>query len=210
MQPEGWEVPPNSFFQNNFHLLPELVKHVRTRLESSGIRHLIDLYCGVGFFGLSSADLVTSFVGVELDHLAIRAAQRNAALQKHTNGEFLAGRAEDLFPELLTRMPSDQTAVILDPPRIGCAPETLDLLRRVQVSQILYVSCHPATLARDVKLLTGDGTYELTGVTPFDMFPQTQHVECVAELRRSGQSPPPAPLPGLTTAESSGDLSIGV
>src|SRR5256712_8923043 len=93
--PEGWEVPPDSFFQNNFFLLPQLVEVVRERLADSGSRNLVDVYCGVGFFSLELARQVESFVGIELDRLAIKAARRNAASRGCTNGEFAAGAAED-------------------------------------------------------------------------------------------------------------------
>jgi len=78
VQPENWDVPDSSFFQNNFFLLPKLVATVRGFLKAGGARHLIDLYCGVGFFGIELADLVASFVGVEYDQLAIKAARKNA------------------------------------------------------------------------------------------------------------------------------------
>ena len=87
VQAEGWEVPKDSFFQNNFFLLPELVSTVKGFLQDSGAKHLIDLYCGVGFFGIEAAGAVESFVGVEYDQLAIKAARANAAARKITNGE---------------------------------------------------------------------------------------------------------------------------
>lgn len=189
--PEGWEVPPDSFFQNNFHLLPALVQKARECIQASGVRYLLDLYCGVGFFGLELASLVEAYVGVELDQRAVRAAQTNAVLRGRTNGEFIAARTEEVLPKLLERYPADQTAVVLDPPRTGCPPQSLELLRRVRPGQILYVSCHPATLARDLAMLTLEGTYRLAGVTPFDMFPQTQHVECIADLRLGSGGPIP-------------------
>ena len=77
--PQGWEVPPDSFFQNNFFLLPGLVQVVRERLRAGGAQHLLDVYCGVGFFSIELGDLVQTFVGVELDRLAIQAARRNAS-----------------------------------------------------------------------------------------------------------------------------------
>ncbi|MBM3841129.1 MAG: class I SAM-dependent RNA methyltransferase [Verrucomicrobia bacterium] len=184
--PENWQVPKDSFFQNNFHLLPKLVDLVRERIRSSGVRHLADVYCGVGFFSIELADLVESFAGVELDRMAIQAARRNAASRRRTNGEFLEGTAEAVLPSLLHRFPADQTAVVLDPPRKGCQPQTLDLLEQTQPAQIVYVSCHPATLARDVRRLCARGVYQLERVTPLDMFPQTQHVECVVDLRWAG------------------------
>ena len=184
VQPEDWEVPKDSFFQNNFFLLPKLVETVRNFLTTGGARHLIDLYCGVGFFGIATADAVESFVGVEYDKLAIAAARRNAASRNINNGEFVAAKVEDVLPELLQKFSTGNTAVILDPPRKGCWPETLELLRQTKPSQVIYVSCHPATMARDLNILCADGVFELAQVQPLDMFPQTQHVECVADLRR--------------------------
>jgi tRNA/tmRNA/rRNA uracil-C5-methylase (TrmA/RlmC/RlmD family) len=187
--PENWDVPQDSFFQNNFFLLPELVKTVRGFLHDGGAKHLVDLYCGVGFFGIELADLVESFVGVEYDRLAIKSAQRNLASHKITNGEFISATVEEALPELLKKFSPEKTSVILDPPRKGCLPETLRLLRETRPAQVIYVSCHPATMARDLNILCGDGVFELARVQPLDMFPQTQHVECVADLR-AGQSLP--------------------
>ncbi len=188
--PEGWDVPPDSFFQNNFLLLPRLIDIVRERLRSSEPRVLIDLYCGVGFFSLELADLVESYVGVELDQQAIHAARRNAMQRKRTNGEFISGPVEQLLPNLLSRFSPATTSLILDPPRKGCRPETLALLRQVQPGQLIYVSCDPATMARDLNILCGDNVFNLTQVVPVDMFPQTAHVECVADLRRTQPSDP--------------------
>jgi len=181
--PENWEVPPDSFFQNNFFLLPKLVGTVRGFLRMSGARRLVDLYCGVGFFGIELADTVESFVGVEYDRRAIQAARRNATLRKISNGEFIAAAVEEVLAGLLKRFPPPATTILLDPPRKGCLPRTLQLLRETKPAQVIYVSCHPATMARDLNILCGDGVFELAGVQPLDMFPQTQHVECVADLR---------------------------
>ena len=120
--PESWHVPRDSFFQNNFFLLPKLVETVRQRLMAGGCRHLIDAYCGVGFFSIESAGIVEHFVGVEVDTAAIKAARQNAARRNLANGEFVAGRTEDLLPGLLERFDPAQTTVILDPPRTGCPP----------------------------------------------------------------------------------------
>ena len=181
--PENWEVPRDSFFQNNFFLLPELVKTARNFLAGGGARHLIDLYCGVGFFGIELADLVDSFVGVEYDQQAIKSARRNLVLHQRTNGDFISGDVEQVVPDLLKKFSPGATSLLLDPPRKGCPRELLELLRRERPSQIIYVSCHPATMARDLNVLCADGVFNLMQVVPLDMFPQTQHVECVAELR---------------------------
>ncbi len=204
VQPENWDVPPDSFFQNNFFLLPKLVETIRGFLgvpascrpvlgEHAGetpalpARHLIDLYCGVGFFGIELADAVESFVGVEYDQRAIQSARKNAVARKISNGEFVAARAEEVLPDLLKKFSPEKTAVVLDPPRKGCQPEILQLLRETRPAQVTYVSCHPATMARDLNIMCGDGVFDLARVQPLDMFPQTQHVECVADLR-AGQS----------------------
>ena len=187
VQPEDWDVPPDSFFQNNFFLLPKLVGTVRGFLRDSGARHLIDLYCGVGFFGIELADAIESFVGVEYDQRAVQAARPNAAMRRISNGEFVAAKAEEVFLGVLKRFSPEATAVILDPPRKGCQPEILQLLRETRPAQVVYVSCHPATMARDLNILCADGVFDLARVQPLDMFPQTQHVECVADLR-AGQN----------------------
>lgn len=182
--PEGWSVPPDSFFQNNFFLLPRMVDTVREMLLASGSRHLVDVYCGVGFFAIELAKDVESFAGVEYDRLAIRSANQNAAAHGATNGEFVSGSAEDKLPELLAKFTPGATTVILDPPRKGCQPQTIELLRQVRPAQVIYVSCHPATMARDLNAFTSAGVFGLKQVVPLDMFPQTQHVECVADLRQ--------------------------
>ena len=181
--PEGWEVPPDSFFQNNFMLLPKLVEAVAERLRDSGARHLADIYCGVGFFSLELARQVDSFVGLEYDQQAVRAARRNASARGCTNGEFIAGAAETSISQVLARLPRAELAVLLDPPRKGCARELLDLLLVERPAQLLYISCHPATMARDLNVLCQEGVFHLAKVVPLDMFPQTAHVECVADLR---------------------------
>jgi len=185
--PENWDVPPNSFFQNNFFLLPKLVETVREFLRTGGARHLVDLYCGVGFFSIELADAVESFVGVEYDQRAIQSARHNAAARNLGNGRFMAATVEEVLPELLDRFSPPMTTVVLDPPRKGCLPRTLQFLREMKPAQIVYVSCQPATMARDLNVLCGSDVFKLVRVRPLDMFPQTQHVECVADVR-AGQS----------------------
>jgi tRNA/tmRNA/rRNA uracil-C5-methylase (TrmA/RlmC/RlmD family) len=182
--PADWTMPPDSFFQTNFFLLPQLVETVRARVRESGSRFLIDAYCGVGFFGIELARLVEKFAGVEVDAPAIKAAQQNALRRQVTNGEFVAGRTEELLEGMLRKFDPAATTLILDPPRTGCPPEMLQAIRRFQPNQVLYVSCHPATLARDLNVLCAEGVFELKKIVPLDMFPQTQHVECVADARR--------------------------
>jgi tRNA/tmRNA/rRNA uracil-C5-methylase (TrmA/RlmC/RlmD family) len=202
--PEGWTVPKDSFFQNNFFLLPKLVETVRGALADAGAKQLLDVYCGVGFFSIECAGVVERFIGVELDQMAISAARKNADARGITNGEFIAGAAEELLPALLQSSASSPrpspppqspivtfhpplapgaTTVLLDPPRKGCHREMLELLRATRPAQVIYVSCHPATMARDLNVLCADGVFSLARVTPLDMVPQTQHVESVADIR---------------------------
>jgi tRNA/tmRNA/rRNA uracil-C5-methylase (TrmA/RlmC/RlmD family) len=180
---KDWEVPRDAFFQNNFHLLPKLVETVGDRLGDSGSRFLIDAYCGVGFFSIELGGLVEEFAGVEVDTASIQAARRNALTHGRNNGQFLVGRAEEFLPRMLGRFDARCTTVILDPPRTGCPPEMLQALREASPRQVLYVSCHPATLARDLNVLRAGNVFEVTKIVPLDMFPQTQHTECVADVR---------------------------
>jgi 23S rRNA (uracil1939-C5)-methyltransferase len=230
VQPENWDVPPDSFFQNNFFLLTELVEVIREFLCDVGVqasacsaalpaqtegqakawtptKHLIDLYCGVGFFGIELADAVESFVGVEYDRRAIQAARRNAAAREIGNGEFVAAKAEEIFLELLQRFPPEATAVILDPPRKGCQPEMLRRLRETRPAQVVYVSCHPATMARDLNILCSEGVFDLARVQPLDMFPQTQHVECVADLRAGQSLAKPQKMGSTVTTHTDGNAN---
>ena len=187
--PDDWDVPPDSFFQNNFFLLPQLVETARAALGASGARFLVDIYCGVGFFGISLGSGVERFVGLEVDKPAIKAAKNNALRHNQANGEFVLGDARELLPSLLQRFPAQDTAVLLDPPRAGVPPAALQQLRETHPKQIIYISCHPATLARDLNVLCQSGVFELRSVTPLDMFSQTQHVECVADVRLKPQEP---------------------
>ena len=208
---EGWEVPRDSFFQNNYFLLPKLVEAVGERLRESGSRFLIDAYCGVGFFSIELGGGVEEFAGVEVDTAAIQAARQNARARGRGNGQFLAGRAEELLPRMFGRFEASRSTVILDPPRTGCPAALLQVLRRSGPRQVLYVSCHPATLARDLNVLCGGNVFEVTKIVPLDMFPQTQHVECVADARSKATAgrqlidlaiqPPP---PSNSTSHDSG------
>jgi 23S rRNA (uracil1939-C5)-methyltransferase len=187
--PDDWEVPPDSFFQNNLFLLPSLADVTRECFRESGARFLIDAYCGVGFFSIELADVVERFVGIEIEPRAVQAASNNAARRQITNGEYRQGLVEEHLPGLLQRFDRERTAVILDPPRAGCPPAILQLLRETRPSQIIYVSCKPDTLARDLNILCAEGVFEVRRVVPLDMFPQTQHVECVTDLRLRALKP---------------------
>ena len=206
--PADYEVPKDAFFQNNFYLLPELIRVVGQGIQAGGTRYLVDAYCGVGFFSLELAGTVAGFVGVEYDRTAVHAARRNQIRRGVTNGEYLEGKTEELLGGLLERFPARHTTYLLDPPRTGCKPESLRQLRAAGPAQVIYVSCHPATLARDLNILCQEGVFELAALTPLDMFPQTQHVECVADLRyRHPPAEAPANVaPGPADASQRGEI----
>ena len=181
--PEQWDLPPDSFFQVNFHQLPTMVNAVGDLLLDADTKYLIDAYCGVGFFSLSLAEKVESYVGVEVDHRAILSARKNAETMKRSNGSFIQAPTEDVIDDLVAKFQPEMTTIILDPPRKGCHASILEVLQRTKPKQIIYVSCHPATLSRDVKSLCSNGLFRVNKVAPLDMFPQTQHVECVTDIR---------------------------
>ena len=166
---------------------PEPERHERQPLVVPVHRLFVDqpqqCFVGVLVERVELADQVESYVGLEYDRRAIQAARKNAARRGRTNGQFLAGKVEELLPGVMTKLAPAATTILLDPPRTGCGGKTVGWLRQIGPAQVLYVSCHPATLARDLNVLCAGGVFELRRLVPLDMFPQTQHVECVADLR---------------------------
>jgi 23S rRNA (uracil1939-C5)-methyltransferase len=176
-------VPLGSFFQVNREVIELALQHARKIFEASGCKILVDAYCGVGLFALMLADQAQHVYGIEEDPKAIKAANENAKQLGLTSYDFYPGKTERLLFYTLRQCKLDETCLILDPPRSGCAPVVLKTLREQKPRKIIYVSCAPAMLARDIKELIKSG-YKLERVTPFDMFPHTAHCEAVAELTR--------------------------
>ncbi len=176
------QVPVGSFFQVNREVIELALEHARKIFATSGCRVLVDAYCGIGLFALLLGDLAGHVYGIEEDAKAIKAANENAAALGLTGYDFYAGQTERLLFYTLRQCTLDETCLILDPPRSGCGKAVLKTLREQKPRKIIYVSCAPAMLARDVKDLLAHG-YRLERVTPFDMFPQTQHCEAVAVVR---------------------------
>jgi 23S rRNA (uracil1939-C5)-methyltransferase len=174
---QEYRVSASSFFQVNIPQAEELVRLVRDYLAPTGSEVLLDAYCGVGVFGLSLVNEVGQLTGVEESPSAVADARFNAG--PADNAEFIEGRVEEVLLSL--RAPID--LAVLDPPRQGCASEVLTALAELTPAKIVYVSCDPATLARDTCQLVQSG-YQLVEVQPVDMFPQTYHIESVALLRR--------------------------
>jgi 23S rRNA (uracil1939-C5)-methyltransferase/tRNA (uracil-5-)-methyltransferase len=167
------------FFQNNPFILPEFVAHVTAQASGSGARFLVDAYCGSGLFALSAASAFERVAGVEISATSVAFARENAAANGIPNAVFLAGDAAAIFAGL--DFPAAETAVVVDPPRKGCDELFLRQLFAFGPRAVVYVSCDPATQMRDLRHFLAAG-YRLTRVQPFDLFPQTRHLECVMTL----------------------------
>ena len=181
-----YRVSAASFFQINTEIVAKVFAAM-SDLEMPS--QVVDLYCGAGTFSMWFAAGGARVVGIEDNPAAIREAQANAALNALAERtSFLIGRVE----EALARSPACEALekadlAFLDPPRKGCEPRALDMLSAAKVPRIWYLSCNPATLARDLARLR-DGGYRLESVQPYDMFPQTGHVEALVTMRRQEQT----------------------
>lgn len=176
-----FEFQAGDFFQNNPYILPAFVDHVVQQARASGAKYLIDAYCGSGLFGLCAAQHFQQIFGVEVSETAVAKAKHNAALNQITNASFICASAEGIFAEGLS--PATETVVIVDPPRAGCGENFLRQLFAYSPCAVVYVSCNPPTQMRDLVLFRQAG-YALKQVQPFDLFPQTKHLECVMVLSR--------------------------
>ncbi|MGI6747544.1 MAG: 23S rRNA (uracil(1939)-C(5))-methyltransferase RlmD [Anaerovoracaceae bacterium] len=177
----NFEISPMSFFQVNPVQMVKLYDKVLEYASLTGEETVFDLYCGVGTIGLYSAMHAKRVIGIESVKSAILDANRNAVINRIVNAEFIHGKAEEELPKLLEQgVRAD--VVILDPPRAGCTPKVLNAVAEVQPDRIVYVSCDPATLARDIKIL-GEKGYRFVEAQPVDMFPWTEHVECVVLMQ---------------------------
>jgi 23S rRNA (uracil1939-C5)-methyltransferase/tRNA (uracil-5-)-methyltransferase len=170
------------FFQNNAFILPLLVEHVLAQAKGDGCIHLIDTYCGSGLFAITAATQFDSVYGVEVSDLAVRAAIANAELNKLKNVQFMTGVAEQIF-STVRHLNADQTVIIIDPPRKGCDDVFLNQLFQFRPKKLVYISCDPSTQARDTKAILAAG-YTIKDCTPFDLFPQTRHIENVLTFVR--------------------------
>ncbi len=176
-----FRISPLSFYQVNPVQTEKLYGKVLEYAALTGRESVWDLYCGIGTISLFLAGSAKRVCGVEVVPEAIRDARENAALNGITNTEFIVGKAEEILPERYREEGISADVIVLDPPRKGCARAVLDTLLLIRPSRIVYVSCDPATLARDLKILCGGG-YELEKVCPVDMFGNSVHVETVALL----------------------------
>ena len=177
-----FKIDANSFFQTNTRQAEKLYS---TAKEYTGLKHggkLFDLYCGVGTLTLFMADSVDKAVGIELADVAIENAKFNAAENSVENTEFVLGDMKDTFNPLFLEKYGRPDCIITDPPRSGMHPDVVQQLSDLAVDTLVYVSCNPSTMARDLKELKNN--YNIERVQPVDMFPQTYHIEAVARCTK--------------------------
>ena len=179
----SFSISAKSFYQVNPVQTKVLYDQVSDFAALTGKETLWDLYCGIGTISLFLAGKAKEVYGVEIVPEAIRDAEKNAELNHIENARFFVGRAEDVLPEKYEKEAIRADVIVVDPPRKGCERSVLDTMIRMKPERIVYVSCDPATLARDLKILR-EGGYEVKSVQPVDMFPQTVHVETVALLSK--------------------------
>lgn len=175
---------PSSFFQTNTAQAEVMMRLVQDQIPS-GATTVVDAYCGVGTFAALLAPHAAQVIAIEESASAVRDARDNLATLGITNVEVQQGRAEVLVSHLTP--PID--AIVLDPPRMGCQRPMLDAILARAIPRVVYVSCDPATLARDLAILCAEGRYHLRSAQPIDMFPQTHHIECVAVVDAQSHSP---------------------
>jgi 23S rRNA (uracil1939-C5)-methyltransferase len=174
------QLRPETFFQVNTEVAEALLNSILEQLDLQGNEILIDAYCGIGTFALPMAKRVKGAIAIEVQQASIEQAKLNAQINKIDNVNFLVGEVEKVLPQLSVT----PDIVLVDPPRKGCDRAVIDTLVQIRPPRIVYISCQPATLARDLKLLCSHGNYQLNFSQPADFFPQTAHVECAAFLRQ--------------------------
>lgn len=169
----------NSFFQVNYDISTRMYDKVKDVIVKEKSKNVLDLYCGTGTIGIYISDVVSKITGIEVVSDAIESANINKKINNVENIEFILGKVEDKLDFISN---NNIDTVIVDPPRSGLHKKVIPILEKISPKTIIYVSCDPITMARDIKLLSNN--YELVEVTPYDMFPNTYHVETVCVLKK--------------------------
>lgn len=176
-----FEVSPGSFYQVNPAQTEVLYRKVLEYAELSETETVVDLYCGIGTISLFLASHANKMYGVEIVEEAVQDAIRNAHVNGITNADFFQGAAEDGLPRMIQQGVTPDV-VLVDPPRKGCGERVLETLCHIRPKRLIYVSCDPKTLIRDLDFLAAHG-FHVAEIQPVDMFPHTTHVECIARLK---------------------------
>ena len=181
-----FRISPLSFYQVNPRQTEKLYCLALEYAQLTGKETVCDLYCGIGTISLFMAKRAGKVYGVEIVPQAIEDARENARRNQITNAEFYVGKAEEVLPELFERKGIRPDVIVVDPPRKGCDEKCLETMIAMQPERIVYVSCDPATLARDLKILCGGGS-EIRRVRAVDQFGHTCHVEVVIMMQYCGK-----------------------
>lgn len=176
-----FKISPLSFYQVNPIQTEKLYNKAIEYAELSGNETIFDLYCGIGTIGIFASKNAKKLYGIETIPEAIEDAKNNAKLNNIENAEFFVGDVEKALPEFIKKRNIKPDAVFVDPPRKGCDKTALETIMQIEPNKIIYVSCNPATLGRDLKIL--EEKYELKKLAICDMFPFSKHVECVTVLQ---------------------------
>jgi 23S rRNA (uracil1939-C5)-methyltransferase len=174
----SFDISAKSFFQTNTVQTEKLYQTIQGMVDIQHDGTVVDLYCGTGAIALHLASQAKIVYGIEIVEEAVHNAQKNAARNKIPNVRFFCGDVQKTLPELVSGAPE---LIVIDPPRAGLTKKVVEHILQAGPHQIIYVSCNPGTLARDVAVLT-DGGYVLHDVQPVDMFPHTYHIETVVNL----------------------------
>lgn len=178
----NFRISPNSFYQVNHIQAERLYKKAKEYANLSGEETLVDLYCGTGTIGLTMAKDCKKLVGVEIVPQAIKDAKLNAEINGITNAEFICGDATKCA-EKLKNEGIKPDVVVVDPPRKGLTRELIETIKEMSPKRVVYVSCDPGTLSRDLKIFE-ENKYSPKELTPYDLFPRTSHVETVVLMSR--------------------------
>ena len=180
-----FKISAKSFYQTNPIQTEKLYNKAIEYAKLTKNDILCDLYCGIGTIGIFASNKVKKVYGIEIVDEAVEAARENAKLNNEDNIEFIAGDVEKAFKELIEKHNVQPTTIIVDPPRRGLDEVTINKINELGVKKIVYVSCNPATMVRDIRLL--EEKYEVKEIQPVDMFPFTSSVECVTLLTLKNQ-----------------------
>ena len=175
----SFELSARTFFQLNPEQTVKLYNEVKEAAQLTGTEKVVDAYCGVGTIGLWVADQAAEIRGMDVIPESIEDAKKNAARHGIKHAQYVTGKAEVILPKW-AKEGWTPDVVIIDPPRTGLDQQLLETLLKVKPKRIVYVSCNPSTLAKDISVLAPQ--YKVEYIQPVDMFPQTSHVECVALL----------------------------
>ena len=172
-----FKVSPKSFFQVNGKLVENLYDEVLNYCIENKPKNVLDLYCGTGTIGIYISDVVNRVLGIDMSESSINNALDNRELNNIKNVEFVCSKVEDYIDKIIGK----HDLVVVDPPRAGLDKKTVEYLKKISSNAIIYISCDPATMARDLSQLSD--TYKIESIKPFNMFPKTYHVECVCVLK---------------------------